>query len=112
MGNGCVAGDLALQQGARRENILYGSLTDEQRCCSGKDPQPCGLSSGRPLAGLLLSHRAPLAMLLRRALPAARQSLAHSFPIMRWVLIRAAFIIVALVLPNIALALPDDTTLS
>src|SRR5713101_3273456 len=86
MGNGCVAGDLALQQGARRENILYGSLTDEQRCCSGKDPQPCGLSSGRPLAGLLLSHRAPLAMLLRRALPAARQSLAHSFPIMRWVL--------------------------
>jgi len=29
---------LALQQGARRENILYGSLTDEQRRCSGKDP--------------------------------------------------------------------------
>jgi len=27
-----------MQQGARRENILYGSLTDEQRRCSGKDP--------------------------------------------------------------------------
>jgi hypothetical protein len=33
---------LAQQQGARRENILYGSLTDEQRRCSGKDPQPAG----------------------------------------------------------------------
>ena len=32
--NGCVAGDLALRQGARRENILYGSLSDEQRRCS------------------------------------------------------------------------------
>jgi len=32
------------QQGARRENILYGSLADEQRRCGGKDPQPCGLS--------------------------------------------------------------------
>jgi len=81
IGNGCVAGDLALEQGARRENILYGSLTNEQRRSSGKDPQPCGLSSGEPLAALLLSHRAPLAMLLRRALPAARQNLAHSFPI-------------------------------
>ncbi len=29
--NGCVARDLALQQGERRENILYGSVTDEQR---------------------------------------------------------------------------------
>jgi len=49
IGNGCVAGDLALEQGARRENIVYGSLTDEQRRCSGTDLQPCGLSSGRPL---------------------------------------------------------------
>ena len=82
MGNGCVAGDLALQQDARRENILHGSLINEQRRCSGKDPQPSGLSTGGPLAALLLSHRArTLAMLLRRALPAVRQSLAHSFPI-------------------------------
>src|SRR5205807_917283 len=29
--NGSVARDLALQQGERRENILYGSVTDEQR---------------------------------------------------------------------------------
>ena len=30
IGNGRVAGDLALQQGTRRKNILHGSLTDEQ----------------------------------------------------------------------------------
>jgi len=53
-----VAGDLALQQGARRKNILHGSLTDEQRRCSAKDPQPSGLRSGGRLAALLLSHRA------------------------------------------------------
>jgi len=58
IGNGSVAADLALEQGARRENTLYGSLTDEQRRCSGKDLQPSGLSSGRPLTALLLSHRA------------------------------------------------------
>jgi hypothetical protein len=57
IGNGCVAGDLALRQGARRENILHGSLTNEQRRCSGKDSQPCGLSSGGLLAALLLSYR-------------------------------------------------------
>jgi hypothetical protein len=27
--NGCIAGDLALRQDARRENILHGSSTDE-----------------------------------------------------------------------------------
>ncbi|PYS45029.1 MAG: hypothetical protein DMG13_32915, partial [Acidobacteria bacterium] len=47
-----------LQQDARRKNILYGSLTDEQRRCGGKDPQPCGLSPGGPLAALLLGQRA------------------------------------------------------
>ncbi len=36
MGNGCVAEDLALRQGAGRENILHGSLTDEQCCRSAK----------------------------------------------------------------------------
>ncbi len=46
--NGCVAGDLALRQGARRENILRGSLTDEQRRRSGKDP---ATHVGRVLAG-------------------------------------------------------------
>jgi hypothetical protein len=57
IGNGCVARDLALQQGARKENILHGSLTDEQRRCSDKDLQPGGLSAGDRLAALLLSHR-------------------------------------------------------
>ena len=37
MRNGRVARDLVLLQGARRENILYGSSTDEQRGSSGKD---------------------------------------------------------------------------
>jgi hypothetical protein len=36
--NGCVARDLVLRQGARSENILYGSLNDEQRRRSAKDP--------------------------------------------------------------------------
>jgi hypothetical protein len=40
---------LAVLQGARRENILYGSSTDEQRSSSGKDRQPGGLFSGGPI---------------------------------------------------------------
>src|SRR5260370_25993840 len=35
--NGCVARDLALRQGQRRENILYGSSIDEQRLRRLKD---------------------------------------------------------------------------
>src|SRR6185503_9804855 len=68
---------------ARREEgaYLHRSVTDEQRRSSGKDRQPFGLCSSGPLAALLLSHRALVAMLLRRALPAARQSKAHPFPI-------------------------------
>src|SRR6516164_4701682 len=58
MRNGRVAGDLAVLQGARRENILYGSSTEEQRRSSAKDRQPGGLFSGGRLAALLLSHRA------------------------------------------------------
>jgi hypothetical protein len=57
IGDECVARDLALRQGARSENILHGSLTDEQRSRSGKDRQPSGLSSGKWLTALLLSHR-------------------------------------------------------
>jgi len=67
--NDCVAGGLPVRQGARRKNILLGSLTDEQRRRNVKNPQPCGLNSGGPLAALLLSHRTQLAMLLRRAFP-------------------------------------------
>src|SRR6266404_7696073 len=57
MGNGCVAEDLALRQGAWRENILHGSLTDEQCRCSAKGSRfwstailavgPAGILSGR-----------------------------------------------------------------
>jgi len=39
--------------------ILHGSLTDEQRHCTAKDPQPRGLSSGARLAALLFGYRAP-----------------------------------------------------
>src|SRR5439155_23328106 len=56
-GNECVARDLARRQGARRENILHGSLTDEQRSRSGKDRHRSALSSGERLAALRLSHR-------------------------------------------------------
>jgi len=68
---------------ARREEGEYpnGSSTDEQRSSGGKDRQPSGLFSGGRLAALLLSHRAPMAMLLRRALPDARQKTAHPLPI-------------------------------
>jgi hypothetical protein len=48
MGKGRVARGLAMLPGARRENILYGSSTDEQRSSSGKDRQPGGLFSGEP----------------------------------------------------------------
>jgi len=71
---------LALQQDARRENILYGSVTDEQRRCSGKDPQPCRAKLWWAPGGVAPQSQSALAMLLRRALPAAHQSLAHSFP--------------------------------
>jgi hypothetical protein len=81
IGNECVARDLALQQGARRENILYGSLIDEQRHCSGKDRQPCGAKPWRTPGGVPPQSQNALAMLLRHALPDARQSLAHSLPI-------------------------------
>jgi hypothetical protein len=58
IGNGRVAGDLVLLQGARRENILYGYSTDEQRSSNAKDRQPEGLFTGGCLAALLLSRRA------------------------------------------------------
>ncbi len=72
-------------------HILYGPRdcgADEQRSSSGKDRQPRGLFSGWRLAALLLSHRA-LAMLLRRALPAASQKTARPFLILIGALILA-----------------------
>ena len=53
-----------------------------------KIQQPCGLSSGGPLdpkafgaGGVASRSQSAPAMLPRRALPAARLTLAHSFPI-------------------------------
>src|SRR5215469_16754431 len=86
IGNGRVARALALLQGARRENILYGSSTDEQRGSSAKDRQPGGLFSGGRLAALLLSHRALwLCSFVAPWQPASRKQRAHSL-FMRWVL--------------------------
>jgi hypothetical protein len=80
MGNGCVAGDLALGQGASREQILAGSVADEQRSSGVKDLQPSGRNSDGLLAALLLSHRARGYAPSSR-LASTRQSFAHPFSI-------------------------------
>gem|GEM_PF-4885903 len=72
---------MALQQGARRENILYGSVSDEQRRCSAKDPATLQAKFWRAAGGVASQSQSAPAMLLRRVLPAARLTLAHSFPI-------------------------------
>jgi hypothetical protein len=79
--NGCVAGDLALRQGARRENILHGSLSDEQRRCSAKDQATLRAEFWRAAGFVAPQSQSALAMLSRRALPAARQNSAHAIPI-------------------------------
>jgi hypothetical protein len=66
-------------QGARKENILYGYSTDEQRGSIPKDRPPGGLFTGRRLAALLFQSESAAAIFLRRALPAARQKTARSF---------------------------------
>jgi len=74
-------------EGARRENILHGSLTDEQRCRSGKDRQPIGLSSGGRLAALLLSYRTVrLCSFVAPCQLPVRANRTHSI-FMRWVLV-------------------------
>src|ERR1700736_2720472 len=80
----CVAGDLALGQDARRENILYGSSTDEQRSPSGKDSATLRAKLWPTAGGVAPQSSGSCrtsAMLLRRVLPAVGESLAHSFPI-------------------------------
>src|SRR5689334_22889237 len=78
MRNGCVAGDLGLLRGARRENILYGYSTDEQRGSRPKDRQPKGLFSGGRLVALLLSQRAlGLSSFVAPCQPPARKQRAH-----------------------------------
>ena len=83
--NGCVAGDLALAQGARRENILYGSLTDEQRRRRVKDRTTLRAEFWRAAGGIAPQSqpRKLSGMLLRRALLPTRrdQNSAHPVPI-------------------------------
>src|SRR5438094_6716106 len=79
--NGCVARDLALQQGERRENILYGSVTDEQRGRSVEDRTTLRAEFWPATGGVAPQSQNPAATLLRRALPAARQNSAHRVPI-------------------------------
>lgn len=73
--------------GARREEGKYphGSWTDEQRNLSLQDLPPFWLSHDGTRTALLLSHRALLAMLLRRALSSPRHDSAHPFLFMRGV---------------------------
>ena len=80
MGNGCVARDLALRQGARRENILHGSSTDEQRSRSGQRSATLRAELWRAAGGVAPQSQSAAAMLLRRALPAARQKLSAPIP--------------------------------
>jgi serine protease Do len=79
--NGCVAGDLALQQGARWENIVYGSVTNEQRCRSVEDRTTLRAELWPAASGVAPQSQNPAAMLLGRALPATRQKSAHRVPI-------------------------------
>jgi hypothetical protein len=74
---------LGLQQGARRENILYGSLSDEQRRSGAKDRATLRAEFSRAAGGVApqLSRDGGTAMLFRRALPATRQNSAHPVPI-------------------------------
>src|SRR4029077_6678598 len=79
--NGCVARDMVLLQGARRENILYGSSTDEQRRRRAKDRATLRAKFWRVAGRVAPQSQSATAMLFRRASPAARQNSAHPVPI-------------------------------
>ena len=75
--NGCVVGDLARRQGARRENILHGSLSDEQRRRRAKDPATGRADLWRAAGRVAPQSQSATTMLIRRALLATRHSSAH-----------------------------------
>jgi len=79
--NGCVTRDSAGQQDTRSEDILYGSLNDEQRRCRGKDLVTQRAELCRSAGRVAPQSQSALAMLFRRALPAARHNSAHLVPI-------------------------------
>jgi AhpC/TSA family len=98
--DGCVAGDLALWQGARRENILYGSLSDEQRRRGGENPATLRAEFWRAAGGVAPQSQNTSAMLLRRALPAARQNSAPQSLFMRWVLRSFSSLFLSFLIPK------------
>ena len=75
--DGCVARDLVLLQGARRENILYGSLSDEQRSSGVKDRATLRAELWRAAGGVAPQSQSATAILSRRALAAAGHNSAH-----------------------------------
>jgi hypothetical protein len=75
-----------LLQGARRDNILVGSLSDEQRSSSAKDRATLRAELWRAAGGVAPQSQNAAAMLFRRALPVTRQNSAHQSLFMRWVL--------------------------
>jgi len=77
-----------LLQGARRDNILVGSLSDEQRSSSAKDQATLRAELWRAAGGVApqSSRNGGTAMFFRRALPVTRQNSAHQSLFMRWVL--------------------------
>jgi hypothetical protein len=74
-----------LLQGATRENILHGSLSDEQRSSSAKDRATLRAELWRAAGGVAPHSQSAAAMLFRRALPVTRQNSAHQSLFMRWV---------------------------
>jgi hypothetical protein len=72
---------LALRQGARRENILNGSSSDEERGCSVKDRATLRAGFWQAAGGVAPQSQSTAAMLFRRALPATCQNPAHPVPI-------------------------------
>src|SRR5438552_18562021 len=81
IGNGCVARDWPWRQGARRKNILHGSLTDEQHRRRGPRSATLWAKTWRAKGGVAPQSQNALAMLLRCAWPSARQTFAQPFPI-------------------------------
>ena len=73
-------------QGARRENILYGSSTDEQRRSSAKNRATRRAVFWRVAGGVAPQSESAAAIFLRRVLPAARQKTARPFLILIWAL--------------------------
>jgi hypothetical protein len=71
----------ALRQGARSENILYGSLNDDQRRRSVKDRATLRAEFWRPAGSVAPQSQSALATLPRRGLPAVRQNFSAAVPI-------------------------------